>query len=435
MRWARPVATLAPDPMNAPEAALPLVTAEAPWRRRFFSLWTGQAFSLFGSQLVQFALIWHLTERTNSGTVLALAGLAGLLPQVFLSPLIGTLVDHWNRRTVMIVADAAVALSTVALIGLLALARAEVWTIYLALFARAVGGGFHQFAFGASVVLLVPKAHLARVQGFNQALRGGMDIAAAPLGALLLRWLPLPAVLSVDVITAALAIAPLLVFALPQPARTASGPKPSVLQDMAAGWRYVLAWPGLLIVLVMVALINFLFLPAASLLPLLVTRHFGGDALQLGWLNAALGAGVIVGGAVLGGWGGFKRRVVTAQLGLIGLGVFTALVAVVPRSAFPWAVAAMLLAGVMTPIVNGSYGAILQGAIAPEMQGRVFALVMSAASGLGPLGLVLAGPLSDAAGVRVWFYVAGGFCALMGAAGLLIPAVLQLENTPATQGG
>ena len=99
------------------------------------------------------------------------------------------------------------------------------------------------------------------------------------------------------------------------------------------------------------------------------------------------------------------------------------------------AVAAMLLAGVMTPIVNGSYGAILQAAIAPEMQGRVFALVLSLAMGLGPVGLLLAGPLADAAGVRVWFYVAGGVCAAMGLAGLLIPAVMNLETSPSPQGG
>ena len=404
------------------------------WRPRFFTLWTGQAFSLFGSQLVQFALIWHLTEQTNSGTVLALASLAGLLPQVFVSPLIGTLVDRWNRRTVMIVADAVVAVSTAALIGLLVVNRLEIWHIYAALFVRAVGGGFHQSAYGASVVLMVPKDQLARIQGLNQSLRGGLDIAAAPLGALLLRWLPLPAVLGIDVLTAALAIAPLLVYTLPQPERRGGGARPSVLRDMLDGLRYVLAWPGLMAVLVMVAFINFLFVPAASLTPLLVTRHFGGEALHLGWLNAALGAGVIVGGAVLGVWGGFKRRVMTAQLGLVGLGVFNALVALTPARAFPLAVAAMLLAGVMTPIVNGSYGAILQATIAPEMQGRVFALVLSLAMGLGPLGLLLAGPLADAAGVRVWFYVAGGVCALLGVAGLLIPAVMSIEKTPSTKG-
>jgi DHA3 family macrolide efflux protein-like MFS transporter len=415
------------------DATLPLEPptppAAAPWKPRFFSIWTGQAFSLFGSQLVQFALIWYLTERTQSGTVLSTAALAGLLPQVFLSPLIGTLVDRWNRRGVMIVADGFVAAATLLLAVLFALNRIEVWHIYALLFARAVGGGFHQSAMGASMVLLVPKAQLARVQGLNQALRGGMDIAAAPLGALLLTLLPMPAVLAIDIGTAALAILPLLIFTLPQPERaTPAAGKPSVWQDMLAGLRYVLGWPGLVLVLAMVLVINFLLVPAFSLLPLLVTAHFKGDAWQLSWLNAALGAGTIAGGLILGAWGGFKRRVLTALVGLIGLGLAILLVGATPPGGYWFAVAALGAAGLMTPIVNGSFGATLQASIAPEMQGRVFALILSVANALGPIGLVLAGPLADRFGVPAWFIVGGAVCAALGALGFFLPPVLNFEG-------
>ena len=85
------------------------------WRLPFFTIWTGQAASLLGSQLVQFALIWWLTKTTGSATVLATATLAGLLPQVILGPVSGALVDRWNRRVIMIAADSVIALATVAL--------------------------------------------------------------------------------------------------------------------------------------------------------------------------------------------------------------------------------------------------------------------------------------------------------------------------------
>ena len=140
------------------------------WAVRYFTLWTGQALSLLGSQLVQFAIIWHLTTSTNSATTLAIASMMGLLPQVLLSPFIGTWVDRGNRRLILITADATVALATVALALLFSFELVHVWHIYLVLFIRAVAGGFHQSAFGASGVLLVPKEHLARVQGINQAL-------------------------------------------------------------------------------------------------------------------------------------------------------------------------------------------------------------------------------------------------------------------------
>src|SRR5919106_2531716 len=135
------------------------------WAPRFFSLWIGQALSLLGSQLVQFAIIWYLTQETNSATTLAIASMMGLLPQVLLSPFIGTWVDRGNRRLILVAADATVAITTFALALLFVFNLVNVWHIYLALFIRAVAGGFHQSAFGASGVLLIPKEHLARVQG------------------------------------------------------------------------------------------------------------------------------------------------------------------------------------------------------------------------------------------------------------------------------
>jgi DHA3 family macrolide efflux protein-like MFS transporter len=293
---------------------------------------------------------------------------------------------------------------------------------------RAIGGGFHQSAVGASVVLLVPNEHLARVQGMSHALRGGMDVFAAPLGALLLSVVPIQAILAIDITTALIAIAPLLCLGIPQPARAPGAGASALLRDVAEGLRYVLSWPGLLIVLAMVTLINFLMTPTLSLLPLLVTRHFGAGAAELGWLNAASGAGVIGGGIVLGLWGGLRRRVVTAQLGLIGLGLATAGIGAAPAGLFVLAAAASFLTGLMTPITNGSYGAMLQSIIPPELQGRVFALIMSAAMAIAPIGLLVAGPAADLFGVRSWFWLAGAVCAAMGAAGFFIPAVMQIEQ-------
>src|SRR5689334_13531928 len=172
------------------------------WAARFFSLWTGQGLSLLGSQIVQFAIIWYLTEKTHSATTLAIASLMGLLPQVLLSPFIGTWVDRGNRRAILIAADAAVAIATLILVILFVLGIAEVWHIYVALLVRAVAGGFHQSAFGASVVMLVPKDQLARVQGYNQALFGGLNIISAPLGAFLYKAWSMHEILLIDVVTA-----------------------------------------------------------------------------------------------------------------------------------------------------------------------------------------------------------------------------------------
>jgi len=88
------------------------------WAPKFFIIWAGQAFSLVGSALVQFALVWWMTKTTGSATVLATATLVALLPQILLGPFVGALVDRWNRRVIMIVADTFIAAATGVLIVL-----------------------------------------------------------------------------------------------------------------------------------------------------------------------------------------------------------------------------------------------------------------------------------------------------------------------------
>ncbi|MGW8250875.1 MAG: MFS transporter, partial [Anaerolineales bacterium] len=185
-----------------------LSSKNSAWAPPFFTIWGGQAISLFGSQLVQFALIWWLTKSTGSATVLAVASLVGLLPQVVLGPFIGTLVDRWNRRITMMVADSLIAATTLGLALLFWSGRVEIWHIYLLMFIRSTAGGFHWPAMQASTSLMVPKEHLSRVQGLNQMLQGGMNIISAPLGALLLDVLPVEGILFIDIGTAMLAVLP-----------------------------------------------------------------------------------------------------------------------------------------------------------------------------------------------------------------------------------
>ena len=401
------------------------------WKAPFFLIWGGQAFSLLGSQLVQFALIWYLTKQTGSATVLAMATLVALLPQIFLGPFAGSLVDRWNRRRIMMVADAAIALFTLSLAILFALGVVEVWHIYAMMFLRSLGSAFHGPAFSASTSLMVPKEQLSRIQGINQTLQGGLNIFSAPLGALLLELLPMQSILAIDIVTATIAITPLFFIGIPQPDRALAENGElagSFLGDLREGFQYVLTWPGLLIFLLMATLINFLLTPASALTPLLVSEYFGGGAIELGWLEAVFGAGVIIGGILLGIWGGFERKMVTVLSGMVGLGAGMAVVGLVPANAFNLALVGMLLSGLMIPIVNGSVGALLQVTVDPDKQGRVFTLVGSAASAMAPIGLILAGPLSDVLGIQTCFVLGGVFCSLAGLAGFRNRALMSLED-------
>jgi DHA3 family macrolide efflux protein-like MFS transporter len=404
------------------------------WAGPFFTIWTGQALSLLGSRLVQFALIWWLTRTTGSATVLATASLVALLPQVILGPVVGALVDRWNRRLVMLVADSVVAIATLLLAFLFWRGSVQIWQVYLLLFVRALGGGFHWPAMTASTTLMVPERNLSRIQGLNQMLQGGMGILAAPLGALLLEVLPMQGVLAIDVGTALLAITPLLFVGVPQP-EIAVPPadvleKPSVWREMRAGFRYIWSWPGMMMIALMALMINFLLSPAGALLPILVTEHFQGQAMELAWLQSASGIGVVLGGLALSAWGGFKRRILTSMLGLLGLGLGMGLIGFVPAGGILLAVGLMFVVGLSQPIVNGPIFAVMQATVAPEMQGRVFTLLVSASSAMAPIGLIIAGPVADRFGIQTW-YITGGIVTLaMGIAGYFIPAVVNVEDGP-----
>ena len=401
------------------------------WALPFFTIWGGQALSLLGSQLVQFALIWWLTKTTGSATVLAMATLVGLVPSIILGPVAGALVDRWNRRVIMIVADAVIAAATIGLAILFWTGYVQIWHIYGLMFIRSLAGGFHRIAMQTSTSLMVPKEHLARVQGINQMLNGGLNIASAPLGALLLELLSMQSILFIDVATAVVAIVPLFFIFIPQPIR-ASSPSgeagSSIWQELKLGFQYVRGWPGLLLIGLLAAFINLLLTPAFTLIPLLVTQHFGGGAFQLAWIDSIAGVGVIAGGLLLGVWGGFKRRIITSLAGLIGIGFGAVLMGLTPAYMFPLGVAAALIIGFSLPITNGPLYAALQATVAPDMQGRVFTLIESVSSAMSPIGLLIAGPVADRIGVQSWFLMGGVVSVLMGIIGLLTPAIIHFED-------
>jgi MFS transporter, DHA3 family, macrolide efflux protein len=403
------------------------------WKAAFFTIWGGQSLSILGSQLVQFALIWHLTVKTGSATVLATASLVGMLPGVVLGPFIGTLVDRWNRRWIMLLADSIIALATIVLAVLFALDAVTIWHIYAVMFTRSLAGSFHGNAMSASTSLMVPVENLTRIQGINQMLNGGLNVVSAPLGALLLNVLSIQGILAIDIVTALLAILPLFFIQVPQPERIERGKAgdkthTTIWGDFKAGLRYMLGWPGLLVICLMTVGINFTIIPAFSLLPLMVKDFFGGDAVQLGWVEAAMGIGMIGGGGLLGVWGGFKRKILTSMLGLMGMGAGTLVIALAPSSALFLVAGGALLVGLMSPITMGPFFAVIQSTVEPDMQARIFSLLSSIGGAMAPLGLMIAGPLADRVGIQAWFTLGGALCILMAVAGLFIPSVMNIEE-------
>ncbi|MFN8442192.1 MAG: MFS transporter [Caldilineaceae bacterium] len=406
------------------------MTSSTAWRGRFFTFWGAQAISIIGSSLTQFALVWWLTETTKSATILATSSLVALLPGILVGPIAGVLVDRWNRKRVINIADGVGALSAFALALLFWFDLIQIWHVYVIMFIRSIAGNFQFPAVQSSTSLMVPDDQLARVQGLNQMLQGISMIAAPPLGAWLISLLPFEGIMAIDVITGTFAIVLVLILHIPQPQvdRSTSTSLASVWSDFRQGIQYIVSWNGLLSLMVISSLLNLMLTPAFSLLPILVTRNLNGGAEELAWLNMAFGIGIVVGGALLSVWGGFKRRINTSMVGLLGMSIGVLMVGFAPANGFWWTLIGIALIGLMNPIANGPFFAILQSVVAPEIQGRIFTVIGSASLLMSPIGLAIAGPVSDRFGVQIWYCVGGIVALLMLVFILVTPVIRNLED-------
>ena len=400
--------------------------------RPFAILWGGQAASLFGTRIVRFALVWWITDITGSATVLAIATIMSLLPQVFVAPFAGSYVDRWSRRKTMIAADALIAMTVLGLSFLFASGLIELWHVFLMMFLGSVFGAFHFPAMQASTTLMVPRKHLARVGGMNQALNGASNIVAPPIGAVLYVLLPMQSILLVDVSTAAFAILCLAVIAIPQPKRERAVEDTSVLGDMKEGFAFLRGWRGGMLLVLLAMMLNFLAGPAFSLSPILVSNYFLGGATELAILQSFGAVAMVAGAVILTIWGGTKRKVYTVLGALVLEGIGTLLIGFVSPDAFYTAVLFYAFVSFLNPIVNGVLIAVMQATIPPEKQGRVFSLIVAGATAMMPLGLAIAGPLSDLYGVTFFFILSGIGTTLLSIGAFFSPSLMNIEDYAAT---
>jgi DHA3 family macrolide efflux protein-like MFS transporter len=329
------------------------------WKRPFFTIWIGQAISLIGSSLVQFALIWWLTEKTQSAAALATAALVVFLPKAFLAPFAGVVVDRYSRRVLMIASDALVAIATLSLAILLLAGLAQVFHVYVALFVRAVAGNFQFPAMRASTSLMVPESHLSKIAGYNQVLHNSLRILTPPLGAILLDALPLQNILMIDVLTALLGVTPLFFVFIPQPPRTIEQPASfSMWKDLKSGALYIISMSGFVYVIGIMSILNFLLDPAFSLTPLLVKNHFGGGAFQFAWVQSAASVGGLASGLIFSLWV-VRRKVLTSMLDVAGVGLGCLMMGLAPSNALWLAIIGSFLLTLMMGISDAPMGALL----------------------------------------------------------------------------
>lgn len=362
--------------------------------RTFWIIWGGQFISMLGSGLTNFGLGVWIYEKTGQATPFALTALFSTLPMLLLLPVGGSIADRSNRRVIMILADTGAAVTTALTALLLFFGHLEIWHIYVLAGLSSVFGAFQEPAYSASITMLVPKQQLARASGIMQMGHAITGILTPILAALLYTMIELKGVMVIDFATYFFAVGALLFVRIPQPRRTdmAEGNAPSVIADAAFGWNYIRRLPGLFAILIYFASVNF-FLSLSSVMsgPLVLSY---GTSTDLGIVEMATSAALLVGSLLMSVWGGPKGKKVPALIGFIALAATGLLISGLQGNTFIISLGRVVML-VFIPFAAALSQAVWQVKIPADVQGRVFSIRSMIASSMSPIAFLLAGPLAD----------------------------------------
>lgn len=377
------------------------------WKRKFIALYTGQFFSLLSSAAVQFSIIWWLTDTTGSPLVLALAGIAGFLPQALLGPFAGTIVDRHSRKVMMILADLIVALGSLFLFLWMYYSEPNITLVILVLIVRSLATAFHMPAMQASVPLLAPKEHLTKVAGWGQMVSSMTNIAGPAVGVSLLAVSSLEWVLLFDVFGAIIACSVLLFIRIPSVTRTEEMATDNLIAEMKEGYHAIVKHRLVLKLTIGMIVVAVLFIPVGTYFPLMVRNHFEKGVVEAGIVEIVFAIGLIVGASFLGVLGDRFDKVKTMAAGMILMGISLFISGLLLPSMFYVFVVMSFLVGLAGPLFSAPFYAFIQAEIEPQLLGRVFSFVTSLSLLAAPIGLGLAGFFTELTNVAVFFSAAG----------------------------
>lgn len=364
------------------------------WKKDIILFLSSQTISLFGSSLIQYAIMWYITLTTESGMMMTLYIICGFIPTFILSPFAGVWADRFNRKILIIVADASIAFATLILAIVFLMGYEATWLLFVMAAIRALGTGIQTPAVGAILPQIVPKDQLTKINGINGSIQAVIMFVSPIVSAGLLTWATLEMIFFIDVITAAIAIFTLLVFfKIPVHAKAAVKQTTSYFSDMKEGLAYIKETNFLKVFFLFFAFFFVLMAPAAFLTPLQVVRSFGDEVWRLTAIEIAFSVGMMAGGGIIATWGGFKNKIYTMTFASLLMGACTFALGVVPI--FWLYLLFMAIFGVAMPIFNTPTMTLVQEKVEENYLGRIFGVFGMISTSMMPIGMLIFGPIAD----------------------------------------
>ena len=390
------------------------------WKKKVAVFLVGQTITTFGSLLVQYALLWHLTLTTKSGVVLALAAVFGFLPQAIVSIFAGVWADRVNRKVMIIVSDSTIALATLVLAFFMLSGVDDLWLVFLVMAVRSVGAGIQMPAISALIPQIVPTDKLMRVNGINSSVQSSLLIIGPVAAAGIYSTVSLAAILFVDVVTAVIGLSLLATIAVPTLSRAASNDKPSYFTDLKEGLNYIFSHDLVRWVMVIYSIVFLLVVAPSNLSPLMLVRTFGSDVWLLTILELSFGIGMVAGGALMAIFASKVDRLGTMVGTSILFGVLAVVMGFTTNLILFYSL--FFLIGLAVPAFSTSSMTLLQETVEPERQGRVFGFVGIVMAVAMPVGMAVLGPLADIVSVEILLIATGAITVLIAVVAVLLPA-------------
>lgn len=376
------------------------------WKSQAMLFLISQCITLFGSTLVQMAIVWYVTIQTSSGVWVAAFTVCSYLPQFLISFVAGVWADRHSRKKLIIGADSLIALVTFLMV--LAIPHIRDKTVVLGgllvmSVIRSFGAGIQTPAVNAVIPQLVPEDQIMRFNGINATMQSVVQFAAPAAAGVLLTINTLSSTLIIDTATAIVGIG--LLSAVIIPKQAIQNKETSVFIDMKIGIKYTLSDKLIGKVLTVYGLFIFLCVPAGFLSQLFVSRVYGETYWYLSAVELAGFIGMVAGGILMSIWGGFKSRVTTMSVGLIAFGSLA--IGMGLSKQFALYLALMIIYGVAITMVQTATTTLIQEKAEMSMQGRVFGLLGAMYSGFLPVGMAIFGPMADEISLK-WIMIGSG---------------------------
>lgn len=359
----------------------------------FYTLLISQTFSLIGSRMTGLALSIAIFNDTGEATPLVLVSFFAFLPRLLSASLAGLLADRWNRRYVMMIADAGQAVGTVLLLISLASGNFQLWHLYVVTVIQSIFDIFQTPAFQSTVTTLITDQERSRANALQLITSPIAGIIAPAVTGSVYALIGLNGIIVFDLVTFGVSALVLALIPLPEhPPAPATGEKSSFWREVNAGFSFVWNHKPLLMIFVFTGGINFFYAGALSLqIPYVLSRT--GSEATLGVLLGIFSAGTLAGSALMTVWRGTRRRVrlMMPVMGTAGL------LLMVFGTAQPTAIMGLLmfLMAMGSPINNVAIISTLQLKVPLSLQGRVFAAISQISMTLIPLSYIVTGPLVD----------------------------------------